>query len=226
MLYFTVYKTINIINGKFYIGKHITKVVNDSYLGSGKRLRLAIEKYGKKNFKKEILAVFYNEDLMNKKEAELVTEALCVDENSYNLCVGGRGGWSYVNRLGLGLRTGCKISQSQIDAMRNGRGPVSEETREKIRQNSIRTSESRSEKIRQANLGKPKPKSTETRLKISNSLKGRHLTESTKQKIADGNRGKIVSDETKAKLSLIVKAYHKRNRDNKLNLCSSESPLS
>lgn len=45
---YTVYKTTNIINGKYYIGVHKTTNPNDSYLGSGKAIKEAIKKYGKK----------------------------------------------------------------------------------------------------------------------------------------------------------------------------------
>ena len=93
-MYFTVYKTTNTVNGRFYIGKHKTKNLNDGYMGSGKLLKQAIDKYGKDNFIKEILFVFDNEDDMNKKEKELVI----LSEESYNLCEGGNGGFDYTNR--------------------------------------------------------------------------------------------------------------------------------
>lgn len=70
-------------------------------MGSGKHLRRAIEKYGIENFTKEILSVFDNEDEMNTKEAELVTNEFCLREDTYNLCPGGRGGFGYINRNGL-----------------------------------------------------------------------------------------------------------------------------
>lgn len=95
-MYYTIYKTTNKINGKIYVGKHQTKKLDDDYIGSGKQLRYAISKYGVENFEKEILFCFENENDMNAKEAELVTEEFCLREDTYNICPGGNGGWSYV----------------------------------------------------------------------------------------------------------------------------------
>lgn len=91
-MYYTIYKTTNLINGKIYIGKHITENLNDSYLGSGIRLGNSIRKYGTENFKKEILYIFENEQEMNDKEKELVTDEFCKRGDNYNLAPGGQGG--------------------------------------------------------------------------------------------------------------------------------------
>lgn len=69
-----VYKTTNNINGKYYIGKHSTFDLNDGYLGSGKILRLAIKKYGKQNFSREILRIFDTESEAQQYEKLLITE--------------------------------------------------------------------------------------------------------------------------------------------------------
>lgn len=98
MLY-TIYKITNLINNKIYIGKHQTNNLDDDYLGSGKMLQRALKKYGKENFKREILFTFSSEQEMNQKEAELVTEDFCAREDTYNICPGGQGGWGYVNSL-------------------------------------------------------------------------------------------------------------------------------
>lgn len=94
-MYYTIYKTTNVLNEKFYIGKHQTKNLDDGYLGSGKLLKRAIKKHGIENFKKEILHVFDTEEEMNAKEKELVV----LSEASYNLCPGGHGGFGYINSL-------------------------------------------------------------------------------------------------------------------------------
>ena len=96
-MFYTIYKITHKESGKKYIGKHQTKDLNDGYMGSGKYLKRAIEKYGLDNFTKEILHVFETEEEMNSKEAELVTEEFCKRNDTYNMCPGGNGGFGYIN---------------------------------------------------------------------------------------------------------------------------------
>ena len=67
-MFYTVYKITNLINGKFYIGKHQTKDLHDDYMGSGHLIKKAIRKYGKENFIKEYLGVYNTEKEMNIAE--------------------------------------------------------------------------------------------------------------------------------------------------------------
>ena len=94
-MHYLIYKTTNLINGKFYIGKHQTKDLNDGYLGSGKLIRRAVKKYGLENFHKEILFECNSEVHMNVLEKILVVPD---PELNYNLCAGGKGGFDYINR--------------------------------------------------------------------------------------------------------------------------------
>lgn len=95
ILHFLIYKITNIISGKYYIGAHKTKNINDSYMGSGKYLKRAIKKYGIENFKKEILFELENEIEMFNMEKELVNEDFLKNKNVYNITTGGFGNIGY-----------------------------------------------------------------------------------------------------------------------------------
>lgn len=91
--YHFLYKTTNLINGKYYYGMHSTYKLNDGYLGSGKILRYSIRKYGKENFSIEIIDFFSSrEDLVNA-EMNLITEEMVINNDlCMNLKKGGLGG--------------------------------------------------------------------------------------------------------------------------------------
>lgn len=90
-IYHFVYKTINIINNKYYYGVHSTFEINDGYLGSGVTLRKSIKKHGKQNFKREILRFFDDLTEAYYFESQLITEDVVNDPMSYNMCLGGHG---------------------------------------------------------------------------------------------------------------------------------------
>lgn len=93
---YLVYKITNLVNGKIYIGVHQTENINDSYMGSGTVLRRAQAKYGIVNFSKEILHNFDSADEMFSKELEIVNENFVSRSDTYNVKLGGDGGWDYV----------------------------------------------------------------------------------------------------------------------------------
>lgn len=65
---YIIYITTNIINGKKYIGSHISNTLNDKYLGSGVILKKAIKKHGSSSFQREILAVVDDSEQMKELE--------------------------------------------------------------------------------------------------------------------------------------------------------------
>lgn len=96
-MFYLVYKITNTINDKTYVGCHKTKDKNDGYMGSGKLIKRAIQKYGADKFIKEIIAECSSSEEMFAKEKELVT----LNDMSYNMKSGGDGGFDYLNNTGL-----------------------------------------------------------------------------------------------------------------------------
>lgn len=88
-MYGFIYITTNLINGKQYIGQHKGDG-NDNYLGSGDRLTVAIKKYGKENFKREIIEFANSLEELNELERYYITLANAVeDDHFYNIANGG-----------------------------------------------------------------------------------------------------------------------------------------
>jgi hypothetical protein len=87
---YIIYKITNQINEKYYIGRHATKNVNDSYMGSGIGIINAIKKYGKENFTKEIIAETDSRDALWELEKEIVNKDVVKDPMSYNNAYGGK----------------------------------------------------------------------------------------------------------------------------------------
>lgn len=147
-----IYKTTNLINGKVYVGQDSRN--RPKYYGSGKYIRRAIKKYGKENFKKEIMAWCYTKKHLNFLEQLYIDTFNTKVPNGYNLTDGGEGT--------LGFKPSEETRKKLSDAGRN----ITEETRCK----------------RSATLNGHEI-SEETKKKISKSLTGRKLSEEHKQKI-------------------------------------------
>ena len=169
-MFYIIYKITNKINDKVYIGKHITSNLDDGYMGSGKLLKKSILKYGIENFHKEILFQFDNELEMNIKESELVTEEFCLRSDNYNLCVGGSGGFSYINRENKSVNT------FENTAIAKAASKIANEKRIWLLQNDKEFREKYIKNISNSLKGKPgtftgKTHSFETKQKISESMK-------------------------------------------------------
>lgn len=131
MLY-TVYKVINKQNQKEYIGFHSVKnescilmpesesgsLYKDGYMGSGKKIVLAIESLGPENFKQILLGVFDSKEEAENLERELVNKEYTLREDTYNIAEGGN------VRIGYGKNNGFygkKHNKETIDKIQKSR---------------------------------------------------------------------------------------------------------
>jgi group I intron endonuclease len=107
-----VYRTTNLISGKFYIGKD--KYNNPNYIGSGVKLKDAIKSYGKHNFIKEILEHCNSYERLNQREKHWIEEHNSTNPSvGYNISTGGDGGDNFTNHPNKELYR-AKISVASI----------------------------------------------------------------------------------------------------------------
>ncbi len=93
-----VYKITNIVNNKIYIGVHKSdSIQSDQYLGSGKILNVAVIKYGRDKFKRDILYEFENKQSAYAMQKLIVDKQFVKRKDTYNIKQGGDGGWYRLN---------------------------------------------------------------------------------------------------------------------------------
>ena len=93
-MYYYLYKITNLINNNYYYGRRKSKILpeKDRYFGSGVGLKHAIKKYGKINFKKEIICTYKTFESLVEAEHKLISLDVVKDPYSYNQSLGGPGG--------------------------------------------------------------------------------------------------------------------------------------
>jgi hypothetical protein len=131
-------------------------------MGSGKRLRYSINKYGKENHKVEILEFFENREDLKKREREIVNLNEIAKKECMNLIVGGEGGRGFTLKE---VRKGAKVTnEKHIKKLKNWRSKGGKNNYTKNGLNSS-FAESRYDWFN-------KKHNKKTRIKMSNSKKG------------------------------------------------------
>lgn len=224
-MYGYIYKTTNILNNKIYIGKRKGKF-NKNYLGSGKYLLNAVNKYGKSNFKVEVIEWCKDLDDQNQKEIYWISKYRNLDTPMYNISNGGDGGNIYeylsdeqakhvkrkiseYNKLGICGNKGKHLSSEH-------RRKISESNRGKkltIEQIQHLREVHKGQKAWNKGLTKDDPRVAKY-YRI-----GYTLSEETRRKISIGVKNAGIdwskSDETKKKLSIALSGKPKSNEHKK-----------
>lgn len=197
-----VYKIVNNLNGKVYIGQSISiqsrwkEHVNALRRGDSKctLLQRAWNKYGEENFTFEILELC-SADILDDIEIKYIS--------FYDSCNSGY----------------------NIEPGGNKNKHLSEETKQKLRESHLgkKMSDEAIQKMSEARMGEQNPMygkthSEEARKKISDTHKGKPghpISDEVKEIIRQANLGKNLSDETRKKISEATKgrpAYNKNPR--------------
>jgi group I intron endonuclease len=166
-----IYITTNLITGEKYIGKDSHN--NPKYLGSGVVLKENIKLYGRKNFKKEILEYCDTNEDLHIRESYWIKEYNAIQSDDFYNIVDYSAGWN-LDKLGP------KKYQQVIDKIQS--------KTQGIPRPYLKDNIERKEKLRQANIGRSKPKGFGekiSRIKTGKSLSSYHI-----EKIRLGKLGK------------------------------------
>lgn len=194
-VYAIIYKTTCLINGKIYIGQHFVKsqkTLDPWYIGSGKpKFERALNKYGAKNFKRDIICKitvcdialinFLEEFFINKYNSRN-------DAIGYNIL---KGSVAECNPMSL-KEVRLKVSKSMKELFKDPRNnPMygkkqSEEARNKI-----------SEKAKgRKSTRKGVKLSDETKQRIREGVKARCSSEEFRQKLSDSHKGILLGEKS------------------------------
>lgn len=102
-MYYTIYKTINNVNNKEYVGFHKIRYISDikseksengsifedGYLGSGVLMKKALEKYGPMNMSQELILLTDDKEEAEHLEREMVSREWVESDDNYNISLGG-----------------------------------------------------------------------------------------------------------------------------------------
>lgn len=186
-----IYLTTNLVNGKKYIGLDTHN--RPTYLGSGTLLKKAIAKYGRQNFKKEILEECTSVEQLRERELYWINKFEAhTNPEFYNMTA---------TLTPTEHRRGKPLSEehkAKISKANKGRKlpPVSEEARKK-----------------RIETRKGYTTSEETRKKISQAHKGRKLSEEVRKKMSQFQAGRPRPNRRKTILQLdketeaVIKEY-------------------
>ena len=165
-----IYLTTNLKNGKQYIGRDANN--KPSYLGGGKLIREAVKKYGKENFKKEILEYCNSDEELHLKESYWIQKYNAVESDDFYNIIDFSAGWN-LDKLGIHKYNFIieKISKAKTGIKPN-----------------IKNWEQRNKLISLKTKNTPKPYGFGN--KISEIKKGKKLSKDHCDKISKGKLGK------------------------------------
>jgi hypothetical protein len=178
MKYGFIYITTNILNNKKYIGMRIYSKGWENYLGSSKLLLKDILKYGKENFKREIIEECDNKkELQDKEIYYLISNNVLTDDSFYNQSIPHKD-----FRIKGNTNSNKGKTWEEIYGIEGAKA-----RRENSKLKGKKWEDIYGEEISEIKRKKAKEKkSIETRIKMSSSRKGIKYSEETKKRISEG----------------------------------------
>lgn len=200
-----IYLIVNKVNGKTYVGqrKSSKECHLDNYMGSGKLLKKAKQKYGIENFEKFLIQYCYSKEETDKAEKFWIAEYRSRGKAEYNIADGGHCSPSFKGHHHSEVSK-RKISESCKGAFK------SEVVRQKL-----------SESLKGKRFSEEHKQNLSESLKGKN--KGKHRTDEQRRRMSEAEKGennpfygKHHSDESKRKISESKKGTPSWNKGKKL----------
>ena len=208
-----IYEIKNLINGKTYRGKRefwvykFEDIYLDKYMGSGKYLKYAQNKYGINNFSKQILTFTEDREELNLLEIQYIACEKSIGKCEYNIGKGGEGNSFYYMSDENKRKIYDKVRRSNIGRVAWNKGKHhTEESKKRMSDSQKRRppmNEETKKKISKSNKGKSKNLTDDMRKYLSSIRKGSKLkhTDEWNKRIGEANIGRKQSDECKKKIS-------------------------
>jgi group I intron endonuclease len=195
---YKIYKLVNIINNKIYVGQ--TYLSLEDRFGKGYKgcyyLENAIKKYGKENFKYEILCLCSDQDTANYLEKYYIEELDSRNHSiGYNIREGGSNSKiseETKKKMSVSAK-GRKLSDEHKNKIAKTRTGQKHTDRTKRDISKSLVGISRSEETRQKMSASKKESfvnNPELKIKISAAFKGVSLSEEHKKKLSESHKGK------------------------------------
>lgn len=233
-----VYSITNIINNKIYVGSAVRsfRIRWNTHKSELKRnvhknihLQRAYNKYGKENFVFEIIEEHESEFCISAEQYWINMLDTCNSKYGYNILGNAHNcsGRIVTKETRLKISIGNKDKKLTVEHIKRLHSKLgtydtmkgkhhTEEAKKKISTKLIgksKMSEEGKKRLSESLKGNKHTlgiiKSTEVRLRMSNSRKGIKFTDEHKQNMSKVRIGKKMSEETKKKLSIISKNYWK-----------------
>ena len=181
-----IYKTTNLINGKIYVGQHIAESFDVYYKGSGQMLKRAFKKYGKENFKCELLVEANSKEELDNLEQYWIEQLNTRDTTiGYNIVAGGGGtvGYQHTTEAKKAMSL-AKKGKPLTDSWKKAIGRASK---------GHKMSEAQKEKLRAINLGRKHSEETKQKMQEAHQRNPRVFTDDYRRKLRESRAEALAS---------------------------------
>lgn len=220
--YYYIYKITKIDTGEYYIGQRTSHrpINEDSYMGSGTRLRASIAKHGIDKFQKVILQTCQDRQSLDVVEQIWIGDTWQTDQLCLNLKPGGQFDSGIIQETAKVKMLATKQERGTNKLSDETKHKISEalkghkhsaETLEKLRQTSTgrkHSAEAIAKRVAKT-IGRKNTAETKAKMHIAalgnTYAKGNHVSDAHKAAISNANKGKVMSDAFRKMRSDIVK---------------------